>query len=144
MWEEQDSIVAFGKQLVEAGVCGEGDLKNIEEKVKADMVRNMKLAIDEKISPRIDLFGSEKDYIGNLMFSNETVRSMDTTREPEMLLPKEECPRVKQLKRKKRFGFDETGSPILPRRYTSSETDWQSRSLTSIMKTPPSSLLART
>lgn len=114
MWEEQDSIVAFGKQLVEAGVCGEGDLKNIEEKVKADMVRNMKLAIDEKISPRIDLFGSEKDYIGNLMFSNETVRSMDTTREPEMLLPKEECPRVKQLKRKKRFGFDENGKPYSP------------------------------
>ena len=46
-WQEQDSIVSFGKQLVEAGVCKEADLAAIREKVAADMLRNMKLAIDE-------------------------------------------------------------------------------------------------
>ena len=70
-----------------------------------------KLAIDDEISPRMDL---EKDpaMISGIMFSNNHVKSMDTTREPEVLLPKEEDPRVKQISTKSRYAFDEKGAAL--------------------------------
>lgn len=111
-WQAQDSIVSFGSQLVEAGVCQEADLAAIREKVAADMLRNMKLAIDETVSPRIDIFGAEQNFIGDLMFSNQTVRSMDESRPSDMLLPKEECPRVQQIAKKHRFYLDDSGKPV--------------------------------
>lgn len=111
-WESVDSILTYAKQLVEAGVATQAELDNIRSGVKADMLRNFKLAIDETVSPRIDVFGSEPNAIGDLMFSNQTVRSMETGRTPEMLLPKEECPRVQQIAKKARFAFDADGKPV--------------------------------
>ena len=111
-WQEEDSIVAFGKQMLDAKVCTQKDLDAIWDKVKADMVRNMKLAIDETVSPRIDIFGKENDFIGNLMFSNEKVRAFGDGAKPEVLLPKEECPRVQQIAKKERFGIGPDGKPV--------------------------------
>ncbi len=111
-WEEADSIVSFGKQLVEAGVCKEADLDSIWATVKEDMLRNLKLAIDDKISPRIDIFGAESNFIGDLMFSNGHVPNLEPGRAPEVLCPKEECPRVQQLAKKERFAFDANGKPV--------------------------------
>ncbi len=111
-WEQNDSIQAFGKQLIEAGVCTQEELDSLWATVKGDMLRNFKLSIDDEISPRIDVFGRQSDFIANLMFSGETLRSFDTTREPEMLLPKAECPRVMQIAKKERFYLDESGKPV--------------------------------
>lgn len=110
-WEEEDSILSFQRQLAESGVCSENETETIRQQVREDMLRNMKLAIDDKISSRIDIFGTQSNAIANLMFSNQTVRKMED-REPDVLLPKEECPRVQQLKKKERFGFDESGKTI--------------------------------
>lgn len=76
------------------------------------MLRNMKLAIDDAVSPRIDIFGVEKNFIGDLMFSNGRVPSMDTERKPDMLLPREECSRIQQIAKKKRYYLDENGKPV--------------------------------
>jgi 2-oxoisovalerate dehydrogenase E1 component len=111
-WEKVDSIVAFKSQLIEAGVCTEKDLETVSSQVKADILRNFKLSIDEKISPRTDIFGTQSNFISDLMFSNQEVRSLDGSRKPDVLLPKNECPRVKQLMSKERFGFDKNGKPV--------------------------------
>ena len=111
-WQAMDSILTYGGQLVEAGVTTQAELDEIHAGVKADMLRNFKLAIDEKVSPRIDVFGSEPNAIGDLMFSNQTVRSMEEGRTPEMLLPREECPRIQQISKKARFAFDADGKPV--------------------------------
>ena len=111
-WEAQDSIVAFGKQLVEAGICKEAELEAVKAAVEEAMLRSFKLSIDDAISPRIDIFGSEKDFIGNLMFSNEKIRSMETGRTPDVLLPKDECPRVQQIAKKSRKAIGEDGKPV--------------------------------
>lgn len=111
-WEAQDSIITFGKQLVEAGICTEAELEALKATVAEDMLRNFKLSIDDKISPRIDIFGAEKDFIGNLMFSNEKIRSMEEGRTPDVLLPKEECPRVQQIAKKSRKAIGEDGKPV--------------------------------
>lgn len=136
-WQEQDSIVSFGKQLVEAGVCKEADLAAIREKVAADMLRNMKLAIDETVSPRIDIFGAEQNFIGDLMFSNQTVRSMDESRPSDMLLPKAECPRVQQIAKSTASTWTTTASPCPRPGSINTGTPSRSPSSTNTMKTPP-------
>ena len=111
-WEAQDSIPAYAKQLIEAGVATEEDLAAIRATVEEDMLRNFKLSIDETVSPRIDIFGAQKDYIANLMFSNQHVRSMEEGRQPDVLVSKDECPRVQQISKKKRAALDENGKPV--------------------------------
>ena len=111
-WQAQDSIVAYGRELMEAGLCTQEDLDGIRMGVAADMLRNMKLATDEKISPRLDVFANAPNAIGDLMFSNTKKRSMDESRTPEVLLPYEECPRVQTMAKKIRKGVDENGVPV--------------------------------
>ena len=111
-WQEADSIAAFGQQMIDAKVATQAELDAIWAKVREDMLRNMKLAIDDSVSPRIDIFGKDSNFIGDLMFSNGKVRSFDETRKPDVLLPKEECPRVQQIAKKERFGIDKDGKPV--------------------------------
>jgi len=111
-WEAQDSILSYGKELVKAGVCKQAELDKIWAKVREDMVRNLKLAIDDSVSPHIPLQTTDPDYIANLMFSNKKIRAFDEKRKPETLLPREECPRVQQLAKKERFGLDKDGKPV--------------------------------
>ena len=111
-WEAQDSIATFGKQIVEAKIATQDELDAIWATIKDNMLRNMKLSIDDTVSPRIDIYGAENDYIGNLMFSNKTVRSFDETRKPDVLLPREECPRVQLLSKRARFGLEADGKPV--------------------------------
>ncbi len=111
-WDGEDSITAFGKELIEADICKKSDLDNIYASVTEDMHRNMKLAIDESISPRIDLRVNEPNAIANLMFSNEHIPSMDNERKAETLLSYEESPRAQAIAKKIRKGFDENGKPV--------------------------------
>lgn len=111
-WEAQDSIACFGRQIVDAKIATQEELDAIWATVKDNMLRNMKLSIDESVSPRIDIYGAESDYIGNLMFSNQKVRSFDETRKPDVLLPREECPRVQLLSKRARYGLEADGKPV--------------------------------
>lgn len=111
-WKAHDSIVSYGKQLVEAGVCSEKDLEDIQAMVKSDMRRNLILAIDDEVSPRIDLFNKDPQGIERMMFTNRKVRSMDTSREPEMLVPKSEFKRLVRISKKERFGLKADGTPV--------------------------------
>ncbi len=111
-WEAQDSILSFGRQIIDAKIAEQEELDAIWKTVRDRMLLNFKRAIDETISPRIDIFGMESDYIGNLMLSNKTVRSFDETRKPDMLLPREECPRIQQISKKARFGLEPDGKPV--------------------------------
>ena len=105
-------FIQYGKELIEAGLCAQEDLDAIWAQVKSDMLRNMKLGIDETISPRVDVFGSDPDAIANLMFSNQHIRSMDTTRPADVTLPYEEGPRAIAFAKKERKGLDADGKPV--------------------------------
>ena len=78
-WEKVDSIVTFGRQLVEAGVCSERDLESVLSQVKADILRNFKLSIDDNISPRADIFGKQPNFISDLVFK-PTSRAFDQSK----------------------------------------------------------------
>ena len=106
-WEAQDSIAWFGRELVKAGVATETQLSEVKGSIVNLMETSLKLAIDDNVSPRMDV---EKypNLIGEMMFSNESVDRMDD-RTPEVNHPMAENPRVVQLTKKERFAFDASG-----------------------------------
>ncbi|MBQ1596739.1 MAG: dehydrogenase, partial [Clostridia bacterium] len=110
-WKEADAILAYRKKLVNGGVASDEEFAAIDEKIVKRMTEIMKIAIDDKISPRMDL-DKEPNAIADLMYSNQHVAKMEEGREPEVLIPKEEDPRVKQIAGKSRFAFDENGKPF--------------------------------
>jgi len=111
MWQEADSIEAYKKQLTSAKVATAAELEKIHAQVKADILNAVKLAKDDTLSPRMNL-DKTPNIIADLMFSNGNVKSMDETRKPDSLQPKEENARVKALTNKVRFAFDANGKPV--------------------------------
>ena len=71
--------------------------------------RACRLAVDLSTSPRLRT--DDVDRIGDVMFSNQKVEKFDD-REPEVLLPLKENPRLQSNERKSRSGLDEQGNPL--------------------------------
>ncbi len=109
-WKAQDPIVAYRAQLLEAGVATEAELDKIVETVKATNFRNFKLAIDEEISPRMNL-EADPDAIGDMMFTNGHVEAFSDAK-PDVNIPMEEIPRVQAIAKKERWGIDANGKPV--------------------------------
>ena len=110
-WIAADPIAAYKAKMVKGKVATEAEFAAIDEDIINRMTAIMKLAINDEISPRMDLT-KNPEAISSIMFSNEKVKSMDPTREAEMLVPKEECPRVKEIKGKIRTAKDANGKPV--------------------------------
>ncbi|MBE3036407.1 MAG: dehydrogenase, partial [Candidatus Atribacteria bacterium] len=107
-WEKADAIKAFRNKMIAHHILAERQLEEIKAAVD-DMVFEMfKLAVDLKISPRMD---TQSEYIGTIMFSNKKVERF-SERLPEVNHPLEENPRVVQIRSKVRNGFDEKGNPV--------------------------------
>ena len=108
-WQKHDSIEYFGKELVKAGIVSAGEISVIAEEAGRRIYNITRLAIDEKISPRLDL-KNDPDAIGKMMFSNQRMEKMED-RKPEVLMPLSDNPRVQQLSKKNRFAY-ENGKPV--------------------------------
>lgn len=109
-WKAADPIVAFKNKLVDGKIATEEEFAALHEQIQSRMTEIIKLAINDEISPRMDL-SHDPEAISSIMFSNEKVKSFDPDREPEVLIPKEENPRLKQISGKERFAFDKDGKP---------------------------------
>ena len=109
-WMQEDSITAYGKSIIEAGITSQAKLDEIREDTAELITHILRLSIDPKISPFINL-ETDRDAIGKMMFSNQKVERLDN-RQPETLIPLEENPRVKAIKGKERFYLDKNGNPV--------------------------------
>ena len=109
-WQQEDSIVSFGKTLVTAGIVKQDQLDEISSATKETLKQILTLSIDDTISPRLDLT-KDPDSIGKMMFSNNSVDRMEEGT-PDVLMPLEENPRVKSIKTKERFYLDREGKPV--------------------------------
>jgi 2-oxoisovalerate dehydrogenase E1 component len=109
-WQLEDSIIAYGKSLILAGIAKQDNLDNISIETRELLSKILKLSIDDKVSPRINL-SEDPDYIGVMMFSNGSFDRMEDGI-PEVLMPIEENPHVKSLKNKERFYKDKDGKPF--------------------------------
>ena len=109
-WEAVDCIKSYGEELINAKVCTQADLDAITADVKEVLMDSFKLAINDEISPRMDM---EKfpEQVGEMTFSNESVDSFgDAT--PDVNEPLAENMRTKQIARKERFAYDADGKPF--------------------------------
>jgi 2-oxoisovalerate dehydrogenase E1 component len=109
-WEKVDSIINYGNELVKAKVATEDELNTIKSNIAGQMKQIFTWSIDDSVSPRIDLI-KHPETIGEMMFSDDSVDKMED-RKPEVLMPMEENPRVKQIAKKERFAFDSNGKPF--------------------------------
>jgi len=109
-WEAQDVLKGFSSSLLKAKVAKTEVFEQIDADVKEMMTRIYKIAIDEVASPRMDLTKNPDD-IEKIMFSNMKIEKMEE-RACDVLMTKEENPRVQQIARKERYAFDASGKPV--------------------------------
>jgi len=109
-WQNEDSINSYGNMLVSSDIAKQDNLDTICLNTKELLKHILKLSIDDKISPRLNL-QKDPDYIGEMMFSNESKDRMEEG-SPEVLIPIEDNPRVKSLKNKERFYKDKDGKAV--------------------------------
>ncbi len=109
-WQKADAIAAFRGELLKNGVADEKTLSGVEQGIRDRVTRIMKLAIDEDVSPRMDLV-KDPDAIRQYMFSNQKVAKMDD-RAPDVTIPKEQNSRVAKLRDKSRAAVDKDGKPV--------------------------------
>lgn len=102
-WIAADSLVGYRADLVKAGIAQDKEFDAIWEETKKKITDVLKLAADDSISPYIS-FKKDPKAVERLMYSNQKVAKFDD-REPEVLAPKAECSRVKQIAGKERFAF---------------------------------------
>ena len=108
-WQGVDSIITFGEDLMNAGVAARPALNKIKQETENLVKWAVSLVVDDVVSPRMDLVKSA-ELIGEKMFSDGSVDRMED-RKPEVSIPLEENPRVKQISKKERFAFDDEGKP---------------------------------
>ncbi len=106
---KQDSLIEYRQKLVSAKVAQDGKFEEILSNTKELITKICGMAIDEKVSPRMDL-KNNPNIISDLMFSNEKIEKMED-RPCDVLMPKSENPRVLQIAKKARFAYED-GKPV--------------------------------
>jgi len=110
-WEREDSIIAYGKELVANKLSTDAALEQEKQEVDDRIFKAYKKAVNLELSPRADLYAAGS-LLEKTMFSNGQVESFDTTRKAEMLVAKEDNPRVKQLAGRSRSGLGADGAKL--------------------------------
>jgi 2-oxoisovalerate dehydrogenase E1 component len=107
-WREQDPLVHFAAGLVQTGICDQDTIDQINRTVDEFLLAACRKASDTGLSPRADL---KKKFclLESTMYSDLKIDSMDPTRQPQTLIPKEENPRVQVLATRSRSAFDPNG-----------------------------------
>lgn len=108
-WGKQDSLIEYREKLIAANVAKEDAFNAISEHTKALITKICKMATDDSISPRMNLTATPRK-IEELMFSNQRVEKMED-RPCDVLLTKEENPRVQQIAKKVRTAMQD-GKPV--------------------------------
>ncbi len=108
-WMKKDSLEVYRQELISAGVAAAEGLDFILESTRELIVKICRLSTDDGISPRMSLL-KNPNQIADLMFSNGRVEKLED-RPCEVLMPKEENPRLQQIRKKIRAGIQD-GKPV--------------------------------
>jgi 2-oxoisovalerate dehydrogenase E1 component len=108
-WKKLDSIQTFKDELIAEKIASEEEFQAIHEEVANVLLRTFKIAKDEELSPRISLV-KKPGEIEKFMFSNQRIEKMDD-RPCEVLMTKEENPRMIKIRNKERFAI-KNGKPV--------------------------------
>ena len=113
-WKAYDPCTLFRKTLLDGQIADEEKLKEVESRIGELIYSCTKWAADDEISPLVDLV-NDPDAIANVMYSNEYKPAL-CEGEPEVLAPKEENGRIRQLAKKERF-YQKDGKALPPTKY---------------------------
>jgi 2-oxoisovalerate dehydrogenase E1 component len=109
-WQVVDPLITFAANLIDAGVCTQADLDNLQARVDQIILNAYRKAIDLAVSPR----AHQKNVGCTLeaaMFSNTRVEKLADSK-PMVNHALADNPRVQQLAKRSRSGLDDTGQPI--------------------------------
>ena len=109
-WEKVDSLIGYADELIKSKVTSKKNIEDIKERISVLMKKIYNLSIDDKVSPRLDLV-KNPEAIGEMMFSDKPMDKMEEAA-PEVKMPIEDNPRVKQIAGRERFAFDKNGKPV--------------------------------
>lgn len=109
-WNNENSMNEYEKKLVAAKVAKPADFEKIRNDVKELITKICRMASDVETSPRTSYI-EEPHHLEDLMYSNQKIAKLDD-REPDVLMPKEECPQVKKIATKERYGYDKDGKLV--------------------------------
>lgn len=109
-WAQHDVLVNYEAKMVDAKIAGADKFEEMRETIRERMTKIIKLAIDDSVSPRMDL-KKNPNLIADLMYSNQKIAKMED-RPCDVLQPMEENPRVQKIAKKERFGLDKNGKPV--------------------------------
>jgi 2-oxoisovalerate dehydrogenase E1 component len=109
-WQQVDPLTTFATTLKDVGVAGQDRLDEIVTQSEQLILKAYKKAIDLEVSPRADLMGVGC-LLEQVMFSGQRIEAL-ATGEPEVLISKEENPRVQQLAKRSRSAFDASGQRL--------------------------------
>ena len=110
LWLEHNALDEYKGKLINAKVASSSDFDKIDNDVVELITKICRISVDEKISPRMD-FIADPHAIEDLMFSNKKIAKMED-RQPDVLIPKEEDPRVQAIAKKERYGYDKDGKLV--------------------------------
>jgi 2-oxoisovalerate dehydrogenase E1 component len=110
-WQAVDPLLEFGGKLIDAELATQADLDAVQTFATAAVRRACEKASSLEISPRMKLVSGAD--LEALSFSNETAHPLPGLENPDdVLIPYDENPRVQQIAKKSRRGFDDAGNPL--------------------------------
>jgi 2-oxoisovalerate dehydrogenase E1 component len=110
-WQEHDVTIQFAKDLVKAGVCDDAKVEQIRKYAEQLAFKACKKAVDLTVSPRAEL-KKKNNLLEKTLYSNQKVESMEPGRKPDVLMTKEQNPRVIALASRSRSAFDDKGQRL--------------------------------
>ena len=109
-WKQVDPIVTYADELVQAGLAGRQQVRELVSAAEALVAKAYLKAIDLQISPRADL-KKTGCLLERVMFSGRKIEAM-APGIPETLMERRENPRVRQLAGRSRSAFDGKGQRL--------------------------------
>ncbi|MDR0783755.1 MAG: dehydrogenase [Propionibacteriaceae bacterium] len=106
MWEQADSIEAYGQMLISAGLLPAEAVDQMRAKVSEQLRRVVELAADDQRCPR-----PEVNFFESVMFSNTRLDTLSTAT-PQLSEPLGSNDRMNQLAEKVRSATDPHGMPV--------------------------------
>ena len=110
-WRQVDSLITYGEELLAAGVRTREELDVTHKQIDALILKAFKKAIDPDLSPRANLY-QPGSLLESTMFSSGPIAADEDHTLPDVLIPYEDNPRLKQLESRSRSGVGENGDAL--------------------------------
>ena len=101
-----DAIPAYTQLLLDHNLLSQSDAQSMDDDIKRTMKKTLELVTDQTITPYV-----QASVIEQVMFSRKAHSGGGAAKQPQVVIPLGDNPRVKQLAKKNRYAYDKSGTP---------------------------------